>query len=102
MSRKKKKRLSGKPKRFLKMKLLRPLVRRSRSRINVDPTPLAVETHGAIDQRKNRVVATEPDILAWQKLRSTLADDDVAGDHDLTAEFFHAEAFADAIASILD
>jgi hypothetical protein len=32
---------------------------------------------------------------------ATLANDDVAGDDQLTAEFFHAEAFADAVAPVL-
>src|SRR5437762_12332403 len=35
-----------------------------RERVDVDPTAGAIEANIAIDQRKNRVIATEPDVLA--------------------------------------
>ena len=56
----------------------------------------------AVNERKNRVVTAEADVSAWNKFRSALANDDVASDHGLAAEFFYAEPFTYTIASILD
>ena len=50
----------------------------------------------------DRVITTETDIAAGFELGATLAEDDIAGDDRLAAEFFHAEAFADTIASVFD
>ena len=72
------------------------------TRDDVDPATGAIEPHLAVDQRENGVIATEPDILAGQKFRAALADDDVAGDDRFAAKFFHAEPFADAVAAVLD
>ena len=40
------------------------------------------------------MVAADPDISSGVPLGSALADDDVAGDDDLAAKFFHAEPLA--------
>ena len=69
---------------------------------DVDPPTTLVELHAAIDQCPNRVITAQTDILAGVELRATLADDDVAGDDRLAAEFFDAEPLADAIAAVLD
>jgi hypothetical protein len=71
-------------------------------RDNVDPATGAIKTHLTINQRKNRVVAAEADVLAGQKLRAALADDDVAGNDGFAAKFLYAEPLADAVATVLD
>ena len=78
------------------------LVRRVGHRIDVHTTSFAIKTHRAINKSENRVVAAETDVLAGQKLGSTLANDDVSSDDDLTAEFLDTKTLADAIASVLD
>ena len=50
----------------------------------------ALELHVSFDQRKDRVVSSETNILAGMELCAVLLDDDVAGENVLTAEFFHA------------
>src|SRR5437763_12062952 len=72
-----------------------------RQRIDIHPSSGSVEAHVPIDQRKNRIVAAEPDILARQKFRPALADNDIAGDDQLASKFFNAQPFADAIAPVL-
>lgn len=68
--------------------------------MNQTPTPL--KTHFALYQGENRVITANAAILAGIPRRSTLADDDIAGDHDLTPKFLHAESLALAVASVLD
>ena len=80
----------------------RPPAIARRQRVDVHPATGAIESHLSVDQRENRVIATEPDVLAGQKLRPALPDDDVARDHGFAAKFFHAEPFADAVAAVLD
>src|SRR5581483_1492690 len=71
-------------------------------RIDVHAATLAIETHGAVHERENCVIAPQANVFTRQKFRAALADDDVSGDDSLAAEFFYAESFADAVASILD
>jgi hypothetical protein len=71
-------------------------------RIDVHATAFTVEAHLAINEGEDRVVPTQTDIFAGQKFRAALADDDIAGDHYLAAEFLNAETLADAVAPILD
>src|SRR5580704_10042616 len=59
-----------------------------------------VEFDRAIDQREQRVIAPHADLAAGMKLGAALADDDVAGDDDLAAEFFDAEPAAAAVAPV--
>src|SRR3989442_2035026 len=73
-----------------------------RNRIDVDPASAAIEADVAVDQRENSVIATEADVLAGQKLRAALTNDDIAGHDQLAAESFHTEPFADAVAAILN
>src|SRR5205823_2588715 len=72
-----------------------------RHRIDIHPSSRSVEAYISIDQRKNRVVAAESDVLARQKFRSALPDNDVAGDDQLASKFFNAQPLADAIAPVL-
>ncbi len=78
------------------------LLRRDRGLDHIHAAPRAVELHLAINQRENRVVASETDVFPRQKLRAALADDDVAGHDCFAAKFFHAETFADAIPAVLN
>ena len=61
-----------------------------------------VEEHPAIDEREKRVVPAATDAQARMDLGAALTDDDVSSDHSLAAEFFHAEALAAGIATVLD
>ena len=74
----------------------------STNRIDVDATPRAIEAHAAVDQREDRVIATESDVFSRQELCPALANDDVAGDDRFAAKFFHAQPLADAVAAVLD
>src|SRR5438046_234884 len=72
-------------------------------RINADlvPSPaLVLELHHAIDQGVNGEVAAEADVAAGMPFGPALADDDVAGDDFLTAEFLDATVLRIAIASV--
>src|SRR3546814_19673990 len=54
----------------------------------------------AVGGREQRVVLADPDIDARIDLGPALTHDNVADDHVLTAEFFHAKATAGRIATI--
>jgi len=70
--------------------------------LDVDPASRAIETHLAINQSKNGVVATKSDVLARQKLCPARANDDVASHDQLAPKLFHAQSLADAVAAVLD
>ena len=72
------------------------------SGINIHAAAFAVETDLAVHEGENGVISPETDILAGQELGAALADDDVACDDRLAAEFFHAETLAYAIAPVLN
>src|SRR6185312_11201302 len=55
---------------------------------------------GALDLGEQRVVAAHIDILAGVVLGAALADDDVAGHHDLAAELLDAEAATAGVAPV--
>jgi hypothetical protein len=71
-------------------------------RIHVHPPTAAIKPHVAVQQRKNCVVAAQPDISSGQKLCPALAHNDVAGQNHFAAEFFYAQPLADAVAAILN
>lgn len=75
---------------------------RSLRRDYIDAASTAIKQHGSAFEGEEREVAAETDIASRQIFAAALTDKNVAGEHFLTAEFFHAETFADAIASILD
>src|SRR5207302_9551809 len=60
--------------------------------IDVDAPPLAVEAHGAVDEREQGVVATDADVAAGVELGAALSDDDTPGGNKLAAVHLHAEA----------
>src|SRR5882762_11090866 len=73
-----------------------------RNWIDIDAATSAIEANIAVNQRENRVIASEADVFARLKFRAALAHDDVAGDDHLAAEFFYAQPLADAVAAVLD
>ena len=72
------------------------------ARLDVHTPSRPIEAHLPINERKDRVIAPEAHVLTRQKLRSTLPDDDIAGDDCFAAKFFHTQAFADAIPAVFD
>jgi len=70
--------------------------------IDIDPASSAIEADVAVDQRKDRVIAAEPNILAGLKLCPALADNDVACHDHLASEFLNPEPFADAVPAVLN
>src|SRR5262250_2891161 len=64
------------------------------------PPARAMEGDLAPDRRENRVVLAHADIVAGVELGAALAQDDIAGKHDLAPEAFHAQAPAGAVASV--
>ena len=69
---------------------------------HVDPAAAAVELNHAALQGEDREITAEADVAAREKFAPALAHENVAGKHFLSAEFFHAETFADAVAAVLD
>jgi hypothetical protein len=70
--------------------------------IDIHPPPGAIEADVSIHQRENCVIAAESYVFSWQKLRPTLADNDITGNDQLAAESFHTQPFADAVAAVFD
>ena len=56
----------------------------------------------SVHEGKDGVIATQPDILAGKELGSALTHKNVAGHDLLIAEFLYPEAFADAVAAVLN
>lgn len=75
---------------------------RSGDRINVDAALLLVEANLTFYERVNRVITANSDVLAAVPLGTALANDDVARNHEFTAELLYAEALALTVASVLD
>ena len=46
--------------------------------------------------------AAQPDVLAGEKFRPALPDDDISCDDLFTAKFLHAQPFANAVPAVLD
>src|SRR5262249_46326241 len=61
---------------------------------------LPLEGDLAVDEREERVVLTEADVLASVERRTDLADDDAAGGDVLAAEDLHATALRRRIATV--
>ena len=70
-------------------------------RHDVDTPSRPVEAHLAINEGKDGVITPEPHVLAGQKFRSPLPDDDIARNDCFAPKSFHAKTFADAVPSIL-
>ena len=83
-----------------KKQLIVPGLRLRRN--DVHPAAALVERHFAVDEREQSPIAARADVVARYELGAALADDDAARADDLSAEGFHAQAFADAVAAVAD
>src|SRR5947199_10514436 len=70
--------------------------------IDIDAATSAIKANVAIHERENRVIAAETNVLARLKFRAALANNNIARDNHLAAEFFNAQPFANAIAAVLN
>jgi len=70
--------------------------------IDIDPPTTAIESDVAINERVNRVIAAETDVLAGLKFCAALPDNDITRDDHLASEFLYSETFADAVAAVLN
>ncbi len=84
------------------LKLFPVMRSRATAMVGLHAPSAAIELHHAALEGEEGEVAPASDIAAGEKFLPALADEDVAGDDRLAAEFFHAEALADAVASVLD
>jgi hypothetical protein len=70
--------------------------------VDIDAPATAIEAHVAVNERENGVIPSETYVSARQKFCAALANNDVARDDHLAAEFFHTQALADAVAAVLN
>lgn len=77
-----------------------PLRKRGHRYVGLVVTFLA-ERHYAVDQRKERVVLADADIVARVVHRTALADEDVARFGNLTAEEFYSQSLTFRFATVL-
>src|SRR5262249_53970167 len=75
---------------------------RYRHGFDIDAGAGLVEFDFAIDEGKQRPIPPGADVLAGANLCSALRAQDAAGGNKLAAISFHAQPFADAIASVAD
>src|SRR5215469_3040514 len=71
-------------------------------RVDIYSASPAIKANITVHKRENRIIPPKTDIFSRQKFRPTLTNNDVTGDDQFAAEFFHAQPFADAIAAVLD
>jgi hypothetical protein len=85
-------------------KLLPSLIRAHlrQGRIDIHTTTVPIEAHNTVYQGEDGVIPTKPNILSRQKLSAALANNDISSNDLLATELLHAQAFADAVASVLD
>src|SRR4051812_4997327 len=72
-------------------------------RVDADLLPslaLVLELHDAVDERVDRVVGAQADVLAGVPHGATLTDDDVAGDDLLATELLDAAVLRVAVAAV--
>src|SRR5262249_18007043 len=81
---------------------LRSRGRRNYGGVDIHPPPPPIKAHATVNQSKNCVIPTEPAVFSRQKIFPPLAHDDVAGPNRPAAQSFHAQPFANAIATVLD
>jgi len=58
------------------------------------------ESDQAVRKREKRIVPAHSDIVSGMKMRAQLANYDVAGAHELTAEFLYSPALSSAVPAI--
>src|SRR5437867_11597878 len=59
-----------------------------------------LELHGPRDEREERVVLADTDVVAWEHLRAALADDDRPSLDASARVFLHAEPLPGAVSSV--
>jgi hypothetical protein len=72
------------------------------SGVHIDATSTFVEAHLTVHQGVDGEVFAKSDVFARGPLGATLTADDVASHDDFRTKFFDAEAFALAVATVLD
>jgi hypothetical protein len=70
--------------------------------LDVHATTILVEEDFAVHESEDGMIAAKTDIAAWNPLRATLAEDDVATDDGFAAEFLDAKTLALAVATVFD
>src|SRR6185436_6722149 len=71
-------------------------------RNHVDAMAVLVEQDFSLHECEKGPVTAGADVVARDKFASALADQDAAGADDLASKPFHAEPFADAVATVAD
>ena len=72
------------------------------NRLDIHTTAILVEKDSASHESEDGVVTAKTDVTAWNPLRATLAEDDVATDDGFAAEFLDAKTLALAVATVFD
>src|SRR3954462_11101703 len=70
--------------------------------IYIHPSAAPVEAHAPIDQRRDRVISTQPDVSSRHEFCAALTHNDVTGYNHLAAEFFHTQPFTAAVAPVFN
>ena len=78
------------------------IFRRRNFRDDVHAATVLVEQHFAVGEREQCPIASGADVFTRDKFAAALTDDDAARADERAAKFFHAQPFADAVASVLD
>ena len=84
--------------------MLSPLIRAHlrQGRFDIYTTTVPIEAYNTVYEGEDGVIPTKPNILSRQKFCAALANNDVSGNDLLATELLHAQAFADAVASVLN
>jgi hypothetical protein len=61
---------------------------------------LVFESNQAVGKREKSIVPAHPDMVSGMKMCAQLANYDIAGAHEFTAEFLYAPALSGAVATI--
>jgi hypothetical protein len=85
-------------------KLLPSLIRAHlrQGRFDIYTTTVLIEAYNTVYEGEDCVIPTKPNILSRQKLRTALANNNISGNDQLATELLHAQAFANAVASVLN
>ena len=67
---------------------------------DIHAATFAVKLHFAVHEGEEGPVAAHADVLASFEFGTALTNDDAAGSNNLATVTFHAEALADAVASV--
>ena len=73
----------------------------SGNRIDVDAATGSIESHVAVNQSKNGVIAAQANVLAGHELGTALANDNIAGNDGFAAKSLNSQPLAYAVAAVL-